>query len=118
LGAGGRVDSPGHEGEGVRRRISTGSIALLLGTLLLRAPPAVAQGQRAQVTPQEGLSVPGRAARAPRHRSSPGSSLASQRLLAAGRPPLGFVDPLLYRLGRRGGLGALRDIVQESNEVF
>jgi subtilase family serine protease len=41
-------------------------------------------------------------------------ALADQRLLAAGRPPLGFVNPLLYRLGRRGGEGALRDIVKGS----
>jgi subtilase family serine protease len=42
-------------------------------------------------------------------------ALADQRLLAAGRPPLGFVDPLIYRLGREGGHGALRDVVKGSN---
>jgi subtilase family serine protease len=46
------------------------------------------------------------------------AALVDQRLRAAGRPPLGFADPLLYRLGRRGGQGALRDIVSGSNSVF
>jgi kumamolisin len=41
-------------------------------------------------------------------------ALADQRLLEAGRPPLGSADPLLYRLGRHGGHGALRDIVSGS----
>jgi subtilase family serine protease len=41
-------------------------------------------------------------------------ALADQRLLAAGRSPLGFANPLLYRLGREGGRGALRDIVRGS----
>jgi hypothetical protein len=41
-------------------------------------------------------------------------ALADQRLLAAGRPPIGFANPLLYRLGRNGGQGALRDIVHGS----
>jgi hypothetical protein len=45
-------------------------------------------------------------------------ALANQPLLAAGRPPLGFVNPLLYRLGRSGGQGILRDIVEGSNEVL
>jgi subtilase family serine protease len=44
-------------------------------------------------------------------------ALADQRLLAAGRPPLGFVNPLLYRLGRRGGDGALRDIFKGSIRI-
>jgi kumamolisin len=42
-------------------------------------------------------------------------ALADERLLAAGRPPLGFVDPLLYQLGREGGNGVLRDVVHGSN---
>jgi kumamolisin len=42
-------------------------------------------------------------------------ALADQRLLAAGRPALGFVDPLLYELGREGGKGVLRDVVHGSN---
>jgi subtilase family serine protease len=41
-------------------------------------------------------------------------ALADQRLLAAGRPPIGFANPLLYRLGRNGGQGALRDIFRGS----
>lgn len=41
-------------------------------------------------------------------------ALADQRLLAEGRPPLGFADPLLYRLGRNGGEGVLRDVVEGS----
>jgi len=41
-------------------------------------------------------------------------ALADQRLLAAGRPPIGFANPLLYQLGRNGGQGALRDIVRGS----
>lgn len=41
-------------------------------------------------------------------------ALADQRLLAAGRPPIGFANPLLYQLGREGGQGALRDIVRGS----
>jgi kumamolisin len=41
-------------------------------------------------------------------------ALADQRLLAAGRPPIGFANPLLYELGRSGGQGALRDVVQGS----
>ncbi len=45
-------------------------------------------------------------------------ALVDQRLRAAGRPPLGFANPLLYRLGRSGGGGALRDIVSGSNSVF
>lgn len=44
-------------------------------------------------------------------------ALADQRLVSHGRPPLGFVNPLLYRLGRRGGAGALRDIVRGSIEL-
>jgi kumamolisin len=40
-------------------------------------------------------------------------ALADQRLLAAGRPKIGFANPLLYRLGRSGG-GALRDVVTGS----
>jgi kumamolisin len=44
-------------------------------------------------------------------------ALADQRLLAAGRPPLGFVDPLLYELGRKGGEGVLRDVVHGSNDA-
>jgi len=45
-------------------------------------------------------------------------ALVDQRLREAARPPLGFADPLLYRLGRRGGQGALRDVVKGSNSVF
>jgi kumamolisin len=45
-------------------------------------------------------------------------ALVDQRLRAAGQPPLGFANPLLYRLGRAGGRGALRDIVTGSNSVF
>jgi kumamolisin len=41
-------------------------------------------------------------------------ALADQRLLAAGRPAIGFANPLLYELGRSGGQGALRDVVQGS----
>jgi len=46
------------------------------------------------------------------------AALVDQRLRAAGRPPLGFADPLLYQLGRRGGQGALRDVVSGSNSVL
>ncbi len=46
------------------------------------------------------------------------AALVDQRLRAAGQPPLGFANPLLYRLGRRGGQGALRDIVSGSNSIF
>jgi subtilase family serine protease len=46
------------------------------------------------------------------------AALVDQRLRAAGRPPLGFADPLLYRLGRSGGQGALRDIVNGSNSAL
>lgn len=45
-------------------------------------------------------------------------ALADQRLLARGRPPLGFVNPLLYRLGRSGGGGVLRDITEGSNSAL
>jgi len=45
-------------------------------------------------------------------------ALVDQRLRSAGRPPLGYANPLLYRLGRRGGGGALRDIVSGSNSIF
>jgi subtilase family serine protease len=45
-------------------------------------------------------------------------ALADQRLLASGRSPLGFVNPLLYRLGREGGHGVLRDIVNGSNSAI
>jgi subtilase family serine protease len=41
-------------------------------------------------------------------------ALADQRLLAAGRPPIGFANPLLYRLGRNGSKGVLRDVVRGS----
>jgi subtilase family serine protease len=44
-------------------------------------------------------------------------ALADQRLLAQGRPPLGFLNPLLYRLGRHGGDGAERDIVKGSIQL-
>jgi len=45
-------------------------------------------------------------------------ALVDQRLRAAGRPPLGFANPLFYLLGRHGGRGALRDIAKGSNSVL
>jgi kumamolisin len=44
-------------------------------------------------------------------------ALANQRRLEAGAPPLGFPNPLLYQLGGRGGGGALRDVVEGSNNL-
>jgi kumamolisin len=44
-------------------------------------------------------------------------ALADQRRLEAGRPALGFANPLLYELGEQGGLGALRDVIEGSNLI-
>ena len=44
-------------------------------------------------------------------------ALADQRRLEAQDPPLGFANPLLYELGGRGGAGALRDVVEGSNDL-
>ena len=44
-------------------------------------------------------------------------ALANQARLQAGAPPIGFANPLLYALGREGGAGALRDVVEGSNAL-
>jgi len=43
-------------------------------------------------------------------------ALADQRRLDAGAPPIGFANPLLYGLGSAGS-GALRDIVEGTNDI-
>jgi hypothetical protein len=45
-------------------------------------------------------------------------ALANQRRRQAGAPRLGFASPLLYSLGERGGSGALRDVVEGTNDVL
>ncbi len=45
------------------------------------------------------------------------AALATQRRLDAGRPRLGFIDPLLYDLGENSGGGALRDVVKGTNDI-
>lgn len=44
-------------------------------------------------------------------------ALADQQRDSRGQPRIGFANPLIYRQGRRGD-GAVRDVVEGSNQVF
>ena len=90
-------------------------------SMLAAAPPGYAIYCTPPACPTTGLLVPGWAPIGGTSAATPllagGVADADQIAAAHHQPAIGFLNPLLYALGRRSGSGALRDVTVGNNDL-